>query len=93
MCISCLPTSADFIKLCLVKSGLKRCREKFSVLHIYGCVCVSVAIIDEDILRYERVKKKAYVRMVTNFGNLNLELHSDMVICLLMWMQSYYLYI
>jgi len=38
-----------------------------------------VAIIDEDILRYERVKKKAYVRVVTTHGNLNLELHSDMV--------------
>ena len=43
-----------------------------------------LAIVDEDILRYVRVKKKAYVRLVTNFGNLNLELHSDMVIwCLL----------
>lgn len=42
--------------------------------------CVTVAIIDEDILRYERVKKKAYVRLVTTLGNLNLELHADMVI-------------
>lgn len=37
------------------------------------------AIVDEDILRYERVKKKAYVRLVTTQGNLNLELHADMV--------------
>lgn len=37
------------------------------------------AIIDEDIIRYARVKKKAYVRMITNYGPLNLELHSDMV--------------
>ena len=37
------------------------------------------AIIDEDILRYARVKKKAYIRMHTNYGSLNLELHSDMV--------------
>ncbi len=37
------------------------------------------AIIDEDILRYERIKKKAYVKLHTNKGTLNLELHSDMV--------------
>jgi len=40
---------------------------------------MSVAIVDEDILRYVRVKKKAYIRLVTSLGNLNLELHSDMV--------------
>jgi len=44
-------------------------------------MCLSLAIVDEDILRYERLKKKAYVRLVTNHGNLNLELHSDMVNC------------
>ncbi|XP_064612285.1 LOW QUALITY PROTEIN: RING-type E3 ubiquitin-protein ligase PPIL2-like [Liolophura sinensis] len=37
------------------------------------------AAIDEDLLRYERVKKKAYVRIVTSHGQLNLELFSDMV--------------
>ncbi|XP_072024376.1 RING-type E3 ubiquitin-protein ligase PPIL2-like [Amphiura filiformis] len=37
------------------------------------------AIIDEDIIRYERVKKKGYVRLVTNKGVLNVELHCDMV--------------
>lgn len=37
------------------------------------------AVIDEDVLRYERVKKKAYVRIVTTKGPINLELHSDMV--------------
>ncbi|XP_049830102.1 RING-type E3 ubiquitin-protein ligase PPIL2 [Schistocerca gregaria] len=37
------------------------------------------AIIDEDLVRYERVKKKGYVRLVTNLGPLNLELHCDMV--------------
>jgi len=46
---------------------------------MFLCVFVTQAIIDEDILRYERVKKKAYIRLVTNLGNLNLELHSDMV--------------
>ena len=43
--------------------------------------CVS-AIIDEDILRYEIAKKngkKGYVRLITNFGPLNLELHCEMV--------------
>lgn len=37
------------------------------------------AIIDEDILRYERVTKKGYVRITTNFGQLNIELYCDMV--------------
>ncbi|XP_064620477.1 RING-type E3 ubiquitin-protein ligase PPIL2-like [Lineus longissimus] len=37
------------------------------------------AIINEDSLIYERITKKAYVRIVTNVGNLNVELHSDMV--------------
>lgn len=37
------------------------------------------AIVDEDEIRYERVKKKGYVRLLTNFGLLNLELHCDQV--------------
>lgn len=36
------------------------------------------AIICEDEVKYERVKKKGYVRLVTNFGPLNFELHCDM---------------
>lgn len=37
------------------------------------------AAIDEDVLRYQFVKKKGYVRLHTNKGDLNLELHCDMV--------------
>lgn len=37
------------------------------------------AAIDEDALRYRFVKKKGYVRLHTNRGDLNLELHCDMV--------------
>ncbi|KAL7288708.1 hypothetical protein TKK_0017433 [Trichogramma kaykai] len=37
------------------------------------------AILDEDVVRYERVKKKGYVKLVTNLGPLNLELHCDLV--------------
>lgn len=37
------------------------------------------AVIAEDLVRYERVKKKGYVRILTNFGSLNLELHCDIV--------------
>lgn len=37
------------------------------------------AIVAEDELRYERVKKKGYVRLQTNFGPLNFELHCDLV--------------
>lgn len=37
------------------------------------------AILEEDVVRYARVKKKAYVRLVTNVGPINVELHSDYV--------------
>ncbi|XP_019520976.1 PREDICTED: peptidyl-prolyl cis-trans isomerase-like 2 isoform X1 [Hipposideros armiger] len=36
------------------------------------------AAIDEDVLRYQFVKKKGYVRLHTSRGDLNLELHCDM---------------
>ncbi|XP_006894666.1 PREDICTED: peptidyl-prolyl cis-trans isomerase-like 2-like [Elephantulus edwardii] len=36
------------------------------------------AAIDEDVLRYQFVKKKGYVRLHTNKGCLNLELHCDL---------------
>ncbi|MBV95710.1 Peptidyl-prolyl cis-trans isomerase-like 2, partial [Eschrichtius robustus] len=36
------------------------------------------AAIDEDVLRYRFVKKKGYVRLHTNLGDLNLELHCDL---------------
>ena len=37
------------------------------------------AVLEDDVVRYARVKKKAYVRLVTNAGALNLELHSEYV--------------
>ncbi|XP_046326965.2 RING-type E3 ubiquitin-protein ligase PPIL2-like [Haliotis rufescens] len=37
------------------------------------------ALIHEDVLRYERVRKKGYVRMVTSHGTLNIEIFCDMV--------------
>ena len=36
-------------------------------------------LIDEDVLRYERVVKKGYARLITNHGPLSLELYCDMV--------------
>ena len=41
---------------------------------------VEAAILDDYVIRYPYVKKKGYVRLVTNFGNLNLELHCDQVV-------------
>ncbi|XP_066586836.1 RING-type E3 ubiquitin-protein ligase PPIL2 [Prorops nasuta] len=40
---------------------------------------VRAALVEEDLVRYERVKKKGYVRITTNFGSLNLELFCDVV--------------
>ncbi|OXB62184.1 hypothetical protein ASZ78_015366, partial [Callipepla squamata] len=39
------------------------------------------AAIEDDVVRYQYVKKKGYVRLHTNKGDLNLELHCDMVLC------------
>ena len=38
-----------------------------------------VAVLDKDVVRYARVKKKGYVRLVTNYGSLNLELFCNLV--------------
>ncbi|KAI8139556.1 peptidyl-prolyl cis-trans isomerase-like 2 [Fennellomyces sp. T-0311] len=35
------------------------------------------ALYDEDIFMYKRIKAKAYARLTTNLGNLNLELYCD----------------
>lgn len=40
--------------------------------------CVTDAIAD-DAVRYKYVKKKGYVRLHTNKGDLNIELHCDKV--------------
>ncbi|KAJ7382116.1 RING-type E3 ubiquitin-protein ligase ppil2 [Desmophyllum pertusum] len=37
------------------------------------------AIVDQDTVRYREVKKKGYVRLQTSHGDLNLELHCEMV--------------
>lgn len=35
------------------------------------------AMLDDDVVRYARVKKKGYAQIITNLGNLNLELHCE----------------
>lgn len=35
------------------------------------------AVLDDDVVRYSRIKKKGYVQLQTNLGPLNLELYSD----------------
>ena len=37
------------------------------------------ATIDKDVVRYSKIKSKAYVRLQTNLGDLNLELNCDQV--------------
>ncbi|KAH8319614.1 hypothetical protein KR074_002354 [Drosophila pseudoananassae] len=72
-------------------STSKRTADKFNAAHYStGAVAASftstamvpvsqieAAIIDDDLVKYERVKKKGYVRLNTNFGPLNLELYCD----------------
>ncbi|XP_030378297.1 RING-type E3 ubiquitin-protein ligase PPIL2 [Scaptodrosophila lebanonensis] len=69
----------------------KRTADKFNAAHFStGAVAASftstammpvsqheAAIIDDDLVKYERVKKKGYVRLNTNFGPLNLELYCE----------------
>ncbi|XP_014284578.1 RING-type E3 ubiquitin-protein ligase PPIL2 [Halyomorpha halys] len=40
---------------------------------------IQAAILKEDDVRYERVNKKGYVRLITNLGPLNVELHCNIV--------------
>ncbi|XP_022666949.1 peptidyl-prolyl cis-trans isomerase-like 2 isoform X3 [Varroa destructor] len=40
---------------------------------------VEAAILEDDVVRYSMVKKKGYVQLTTNHGNLNLELLCDIV--------------
>ena len=40
---------------------------------------MEAAILDESVVLYSRIKKKGYVRIQTNLGNLNLELCCDTV--------------
>lgn len=37
------------------------------------------ALIDEDDFMYKRIKTKSYARIITNYGNINIELFSDRV--------------
>ncbi|OBZ89304.1 Peptidyl-prolyl cis-trans isomerase-like 2 [Choanephora cucurbitarum] len=37
------------------------------------------ALIDEDEFMYKKIKSKAYARIITNYGNINVELFSDRV--------------
>lgn len=42
-------------------------------------VIFSPAVMDHNTLLYQMVQKKGYVRLQTSFGDLNLELHCDLV--------------
>lgn len=37
------------------------------------------ALLDEDEFMYKRIKSKTYARIITNYGNINIELFSDKV--------------
>lgn len=76
-----------------VKPEEKKVADKFNAAHYStGAVAASftstamvpeteheAAILEDDVVRYERVKTKGYVRLVTNCGPLNLELYCDAV--------------
>lgn len=37
------------------------------------------AVLDKNFVRYEKVKKKGYARITTNVGDINIELHCELV--------------
>lgn len=72
--------------------GEKRARDHLNAAHYStGAAAASLtstvmapskleaAVLDEDAVRYPRIKKKGYVRLVTTHGNLNIELFCDQV--------------
>ncbi|KAL5111953.1 hypothetical protein TcWFU_004363 [Taenia crassiceps] len=42
-------------------------------------VVVEPAILEDDVVRYRYVKSKGFVRLITSYGNLNIELHCNLV--------------
>ncbi|VDK38660.1 unnamed protein product [Taenia asiatica] len=42
-------------------------------------VVVEPAILEDDVVRYRYVKSKGFVRLTTSYGNLNIELHCNLV--------------
>ncbi|GFU03734.1 RING-type E3 ubiquitin-protein ligase PPIL2 [Nephila pilipes] len=74
------------------KSEEKSKADKFNAAHYStGAVAASststavdpatyqeAAILDDDVVRYAKIKKKGYLQIVTSIGPLNMELHCDM---------------
>ncbi|GIY74473.1 RING-type E3 ubiquitin-protein ligase PPIL2 [Caerostris darwini] len=74
------------------KDEEKRKADKFNAAHYStGAVAASststavdpstyheAAILDDDTVRYAKLKKKGYLQIVSNLGPLNIELHCDM---------------
>lgn len=58
-----------------------KCVSTFCLHALLKCVyCILPAdAIADDTVRYQYVKKKGYVRLHTNKGDVNLELHCDKV--------------
>eukprot|EP00039_Didymoeca_costata_P009638 m.127945 g.127945 ORF g.127945 m.127945 type:complete len:515 (-) comp14554_c0_seq7:653-2197(-) len=51
----------------------------FTSTHMDRHTVNAPASIDNDTVRYSKIKSKGYVRIVTNYGPLNFELHCDWV--------------
>ncbi|EGD76699.1 Ppil2 protein [Salpingoeca rosetta] len=51
----------------------------FTATHLTVRTKNTAASIDDDVVRYKNIKDKAYVRLRTTFGDINIELHCDIV--------------
>lgn len=49
----------------------------FTSTHFTPRTTNTAGTLEDDVVRYARVKKKGYVRLVTTLGDLNLELHAE----------------
>ncbi|KAG1504757.1 hypothetical protein G6F46_001494 [Rhizopus delemar] len=53
--------------------------ESFTSTVVNAYTASTRALIDEDEFMYKKIKKKSYARIITNYGNINVELFSDKV--------------
>ncbi|PRD26332.1 UNVERIFIED_CONTAM: Ppil2 [Trichonephila clavipes] len=76
-----LLTDEPFVKNDIVTIQDPSNLEKFNFNnfhHVKNKLFVTEAILDDDVVRYAKLKKKGYLQIVTNLGPLNIELHCDM---------------
>ena len=66
-------------KLHAARESNGQASRSFTSTHLTPRTTNVAAIIDDDTVRYAKIKSKGYVRVTTNLGTMNLELRCDLV--------------